>query len=243
VPAGFEEALGVLAEPEASATLTVASPDKPRSAFKIAVKGGRSVLFAPEGDGLSVVRPESLEDLARRLTAEAVYLGPLAGQQVLIWASILQLVTFVWLESKDATRVLGREEAEGRLIQAGSGELKADAAIGQLILNGTLEKVKDTVKIAPHLQPWLKAFWSGHALRVDYRETGAADGPEHTHPHLLFAGRSGERVRVQELSGDALRAQLGGKAAREEKALQLSAPRPDEVLQAFRDLFHVPTTA
>ncbi len=243
VPTDFGDALGVLAAPEASATLTVATPGKARSAFRIAVRGGRSVLFAPEGDGLSIVRPESLEDLARRLSAESLHRGPLAGRHVMVWASILQLVTYLWLESKDPDRVLERAEAEGRLVQAGSGELKADAAVGHLILNGTLEKVKDTVSVSPHLRPWLKAFWSGHALRVDYREADGAEGSDAPHPHLLFVGLSGERVRAQELSGDTLREQLAGKPAREEKALLLSAPPADGVLHAFRELFRLPARA
>jgi hypothetical protein len=240
--AAFRESIAIVAQPEAYVRILILRPgEEDEQVIGLLVRQGQGVSFSLGDDLLHLGRAQPLERWARWHPRRDQ--GPLAGNDVWLWPSVLQLLTGLWQDNPDPARTLSRSEIVAKLTTPDYPQADAEKFVEGVVGSGAVRLEGDTLSIDPALRPWLAALWSGHAAQVEYVPLApdasleqAIDGPR---THLLFMGQTPQRVRNEAVTGEALVAHLGGRKPREESMLHLQAQPVDDVAKALRQLLKV----
>ncbi len=231
--AAYREALEVAARPEAVIRIRMASRGEDPSTIGVIVDATRAATLMVEDDALLLGPAKGLESLAETLTQEASAAQSLRGNQIVLWPSVLQLLTMIWGSDKRATEPVRRDEAEARLTAKGIPGDRARPALAELEATGVLTASGKDVQIVVDYRPWLERAFSGHILQIErvplegspsFEAALATDGSR-----VVFVGPPGDRILSDTVTGPALARWLQGRKASEDSAVRLCA-LPQEAL-------------
>jgi hypothetical protein len=242
--AAFQEEVAIVTRPEAYVRILVLAPDsEDEQVIGLLAREGKGVSFSLGDDLLHLGRAQPLEAVVASLAPTLTHEGPLAGNDVWLWPSVVQMLTALWQENPDPSRSLVRADVIARLTTPEFSRAEAEKFVQGVVGSGAVKANDDVLSIQSGLRPWLALLWSGHAAQVEYVPLPAEvpleeaiDGPRQ---HLLFMGPTPQRIRNDVIAGDELQAHLGGRKGREASMLHLSAPPVDEVANALRALLKV----
>lgn len=239
--AAFREEVAIVARPDAYVRILILSPEsEEEQVIGLLARKGQGVSFSLGEDVLHLGRAQPLEDVVASLAPGLTHEGPLAGNDVWLWPSVVQMLTALWQDDPDPSRTLPRADVVGKLTTPEFSKAEAEKFVQGVIGSGAVKADDDVLRIEPGLRPWLALLWSGHAAQVEYvplpEDAPLEEAIEGPRQHLLFMGPSSQRVRNDVVAGDELQAHLGGRKGREASMLHLSAPPVDEVAKALRTL-------
>lgn len=242
--AAFREEVAIVSRPEAYVRILILSPDsEDEEVIGLLARQGQAVSFSMGEDVLHIGRAQPLEDVVASLAPTLTHEGPLAGNDVWLWPSVVQMLTALWQDDPDPSRTLPRADVIAKLTTPEFSKAEAEKFVQGVIGSGAVKADDDVLRIEPGLRPWLALLWSGHAAQVEYvplpEEAPLEEAIEGPRQHLLFMGPSPQRVRNDVVAGEELQAHLGGRKGREASMLHLSAPPVDEVAKALRSLLKI----
>jgi hypothetical protein len=201
----------------------------------VVVRDGRAVRFTLDGPTVELSPAVDLDDLVTSLAQEAVYNGPLAGQEAYFWPSALKMLSLLWQDVQDPAQPVSRAAAVKRLVAAASAP-DVEKAVNELVRVGLVRAQGDTLRLDPSVQPWLALVWSGHVLQIEHLPLSGrtfAEVVQGTGELLLFVGPPGQRVVSLRLTGDAMLKHVQGGTPTEDAIVRLFAPPPDRLRTAL----------
>jgi hypothetical protein len=242
--ASFTESIAIVARPQAYVRILMLTPDsEDGEVIGLLVRDGKGVSFALGEDVLHLGRAQELEALVASLVPALTHEGPLAGNEVWLWPSVVQMLTALWQDDPDPARALPRAGLVSKLTTPEFTRAEAEKFVQGVIGSGAVKADDDVLRIERGLQPWLALLWSGHAAQVEYvplpAEAPLEQAIEGPRDHLLFMGPAPQRVRNDVVGGEELRSHLGGRKGREDSMLHLSAPPAEDVAKALRTLLKI----
>src|SRR5262245_57060769 len=101
--APFRESIAIVAQPEAYVRILILTPgEDDEQVIGLLARQGKGVSFSLGDDLLHLGRAQSLDALVGSLAPALAHQGPLAGNDVWLWPSVVQLLTGLWQDDPNA---------------------------------------------------------------------------------------------------------------------------------------------
>jgi hypothetical protein len=160
--ASFTESIAIVARPQAYVRILMLTPDsEDGEVIGLLVRDGKGVSFALGEDVLHLGRAQELEALVASLVPALTHEGPLAGNEVWLWPSVVQMLTALWQDDPDPARALPRAGLVSKLTTPEFTRAEAEKFVQGVIGSGAVKADDDVLRIERGLQPWLA---SGRAM-------------------------------------------------------------------------------